>query len=1367
MNDLDKIKLDGYSFINDQRLFMAIKSTDGTLGLDHYGNLIKIENDIRTVLLSGIATGRKNNNDEINNFKPITRSIQDELELKQYLFTYSIGHPYYKENDIEYLKGDSWLNYINSIRDKIIIIDINETNNNQILLLQSNIYLLSKSCNLKGIVVRHGAILLIDDVDIEIRTEFILIESGGLLQAGSNYKNNYRFTKKLKIILTNDKYGYGKAGVVASQYSYLVYSPGVTLYKEAYNYLDKLLKKNSLIKLKDLDIIHSKFKEDIIKYYISDENISLIELKDIILKKSQSSYLGNPYESFCNTFGAKCIGVGFNGNYQLCGMVSADNIYRGTWNIKNSSDNTSYLDENDLMTYYNLDEISKAKISNIETSYPMVWCQLDNKFFNKNSTSITIDTKYINNNFEEWKVGNQIVITCKTKKFTSEKDWIGMIPIWLDNKNEINKEANEKENREFILERYLRRTNHIEIDKDIIIPDEEMDFDNTGVEVVKIKELIFKDNNFTGEIILETPLKFNHNSIKSKLSNNSKDIIVDTNIHVGLLTRNILITSEFNTEDIGCGANRDIWKAINSCACCLENKYNIDYNDKKNWSGPGGSIYSNYLNITDNKDNTNISNAAYIYPRNRDKNKEICKTNINNNNNENEDIDTKYSNLEKPSVIKNGHWIFGTEDIKGCNAIFGGHQMFMYGSSVRLDGVEIKYLGTPSNFGTNGRYPVHFHLSGYTKLYKEYLREIPSHIKIDNIITDKIFCRENEILNCSIWCSFNRWITIHGTHEVNIKNNIGFISYGSGYFIEDGTEQNNTFEHNMAICCLTASKHKYWNPLPIYPNVSSDLAIASAFWFKNNQNRCLRNVICNSPAPIIGIWAVPQNIARLRGQSTVCFGDEILKLAGLGSYFNCNGNKPDNIGLNTYNTDNKNGILYKFTTNTLGWVPNYFEKKFYTDDQCCVAFTGRNSDNPYNLWAENIIYCMFGGMSEFPEALGIPTGDYYGRGLSATANSENIGIRLYDLNYENNKVKLIKIKNIKGIAQFFPFNGQNTCIDDWKTQETYFSTRWGGTNRYDNSIKYRFNPLEKNIIQSIDKNLYHKSKSNIKSITIGEETKSDTVPKIFSNWLIFNCAPNQGSLWGGAGWIKSSPGWLINCCLLADGGGSFVTNPNPNYKDITSNSHTAGYYDKNMSSVWSMTCGDAVNIYSNTYFVIHNLISNGGIGLPPNPTIISGSKTFFSNTSQIMNIEYNNHKASINDYYFIDIDPLKFVNNQFWINTYKSRKIPFRLFTKNNIYWNGITIDSHTKQLNSLTIQLLCDSDIRKYPFIINNNKLFKISDSNNCNYIDINNNNPEWFDIVINSHVGHFINNYGIDLGNSICQYLTWLPSNQYPIQI
>ena len=107
---------------------------------------------------------------------------------------------------------------------------------------------------------------------------------------------------------------------------------------------------------------------------------------------------------------------------------------------------------------------------------------------------------------------------------------------------------------------------------------------------------------------------------------------------------------------------------------------------------------------------------------------------------------------------------------------------------------------------------------------------------------------------------------------------------------------NNTFEHNIAIACLPASYDDYYNPLPIYPNIASDLAISSAFWLKNNQNKCLRNVICNSPAPVIGLWFVPQNISRLRGHSTICIGDEILRLTALGSSYNAIGNENENIG---------------------------------------------------------------------------------------------------------------------------------------------------------------------------------------------------------------------------------------------------------------------------------------------------------------------------------------------------------------------------------------------------------------------------------------------------------------------------------------
>ncbi len=223
--------------------------------------------------------------------------------------------------------------------------------------------------------------------------------------------------------------------------------------------------------------------------------------------------------------------------------------------------------------------------------------------------------------------------------------------------------------------------------------------------------------------------------------------------------------------------------------------------------------------------------------------------------------------------------MFNTSNLTGCNAIYGGSQMFRYGSSVNLDGVEIYAMGCSANFGKVGRYPIHFHLSGYAKSWKGYL---PSPASIE----DRVNTRESAVSNCSIWASMNRWVTTHGAHEVDIKNNVGFIAYGSGYFVEDGTEIDNTFEHNMAICCLSASYHAYWNPLPLYASVSSDLAPASAFWFKNNQNRCFRNVACCSPSPIIALWAVPQAIAYLRGPSTVCLGDPTLELPGLGSSWN-------------------------------------------------------------------------------------------------------------------------------------------------------------------------------------------------------------------------------------------------------------------------------------------------------------------------------------------------------------------------------------------------------------------------------------------------------------------------------------------------
>jgi len=87
---------------------------------------------------------------------------------------------------------------------------------------------------------------------------------------------------------------------------------------------------------------------------------------------------------------------------------------------------------------------------------------------------------------------------------------------------------------------------------------------------------------------------------------------------------------------------------------------------------------------------------------------------------------------------------------------------------VSLDGVEVTKLGTPGNFGNIGRYPVHFHLAGYAKSFKEYLPEPPK--------KDGTYRRELRLINSSLWRSFMRFATVHGTMEAEIRNNVG-----SGY----------------------------------------------------------------------------------------------------------------------------------------------------------------------------------------------------------------------------------------------------------------------------------------------------------------------------------------------------------------------------------------------------------------------------------------------------------------------------------------------------------------------------------------------------------------------------------------------------------
>jgi len=103
-------------------------------------------------------------------------------------------------------------------------------------------------------------------------------------------------------------------------------------------------------------------------------------------------------------------------------------------------------------------------------------------------------------------------------------------------------------------------------------------------------------------------------------------------------------------------------------------------------------------------------------------------------------------------------------------SFFGGHIMAMPSSKVYVSGVELNRMG--QNL-TLARYPMHWHLVGEGK--GQYIR------------------------NASIHDTYNRCVTVHGTNDLQVENNVTYNTVGHCFFLEDGIEHGNQFVHNLAI----------------------------------------------------------------------------------------------------------------------------------------------------------------------------------------------------------------------------------------------------------------------------------------------------------------------------------------------------------------------------------------------------------------------------------------------------------------------------------------------------------------------------------------------------------------------------------------
>jgi hypothetical protein len=95
------------------------------------------------------------------------------------------------------------------------------------------------------------------------------------------------------------------------------------------------------------------------------------------------------------------------------------------------------------------------------------------------------------------------------------------------------------------------------------------------------------------------------------------------------------------------------------------------------------------------------------------------------------------------------------------------------------------------------------------------------------------------VVGVSVWDSGNRWVTIHGTNYLVVRDCVGYRSVGHGFFLEDGTEVYNVLDRNLAVQAFRGK------PLPKQA-LPFDANEGSGFWWANSLNTFTRNVSCEN-----------------------------------------------------------------------------------------------------------------------------------------------------------------------------------------------------------------------------------------------------------------------------------------------------------------------------------------------------------------------------------------------------------------------------------------------------------------------------------------------------------------------------------------
>ena len=149
-----------------------------------------------------------------------------------------------------------------------------------------------------------------------------------------------------------------------------------------------------------------------------------------------------------------------------------------------------------------------------------------------------------------------------------------------------------------------------------------------------------------------------------------------------------------------------------------------------------------------------------------------------------------------------------------ADSLIGGHVMVMAGSTARVSDVEFTRMGQA---GRLARYPFHFHMNGSNP---------------NSSITSSVMHH-----------TFNRCVTIHGTSDVTVADNVGYHALGHCFFFEDGAERGVKLLRNLGVETLRPPAEK---------RLLDTDSVPATFWIQHPNNIVRGNAAAGSEGN--GFW---------------------------------------------------------------------------------------------------------------------------------------------------------------------------------------------------------------------------------------------------------------------------------------------------------------------------------------------------------------------------------------------------------------------------------------------------------------------------------------------------------------------------------